>query len=299
MDKDRVTIKGDHATLKAPTTAPTNLCSSSGDRIGICVVGRPQLPLPTGDEPPVILRQAVSDRITGFKIKGYKAEGILGFGTSKLRIDHNTLSGNGEYGAFSIMSTRTRMDHNLVTKNKGEAGLYVGDSPNAKATVTRNRVIDNHGLGVFIRDASHGKITRNRIRGNCVGILVLADAPGPAGHWKISRNAVRKNNAACAANPEEGSDAASGLGILLAGANDTTVSRNRVTGNVKKHDTFASGGIVIRRADDDKGTKPSNVKVIRNVLFGNQPFDIDWRHGGTVTFSHNTCGDSKPAGLCS
>jgi hypothetical protein len=132
-----------------------------GDLTGVCVVGRLQMPLPTGDTPPTILRRTTSDRITGFTISGFGANGIFAFATDKLRIDHNSLSGNGEYGAFSNTSVRTRLDHNVATGNKGEARLYVGDSPRAHAVVTRNKVINNHGFRIFLRDVLHGDHCRS------------------------------------------------------------------------------------------------------------------------------------------
>jgi parallel beta-helix repeat protein len=297
IDKDRVTLKGHHAVLKPAATVTPTLCNSMGDITGICVAGR--LGAPVGDNPPPVLRQARSDRITGFKITGFKSNGIFGFGTTRLRIDHNTLSKNGEYGAFSNTSTRTRMERNVVSGNKGEAGLYVGDSPSARAVVTRNRITNNHGSGLFVRSASRGTASRNRISGNCLGIWVLADAPGPAGHWTLSRNRVSKNNRACAPDADEGTPALSGIGIALSGANHTKVTRNRVTGNRHLHDTVISGGIILRRASLTSGTAPTKDVVSRNVLARNRPFDIDWDKVGAVKFSRNTCGRATPANACS
>jgi hypothetical protein len=298
VDKDRITLRGQNATLKPSATPATTLCNSPPEPqpTGVCVVGRVQIP--TGDEPPTVLRPSVGDRVTGFRISGFGSNGIFAFGTKGFRADHNRLTANGEYGAFSNTSTRTRFDHNVVRGNTGEAGLYVGDSQTAHATVIRNKVIDNHGDGIFLRDVSHGVATRNFVSGNCIGISVLADAPGPAGYWRISRNRVLRNNRECEATTgEEGGPAFSGVGIALFGADHTRVVRNVVHGHRKKHPSVLYGGIAIVRAGLTSGTVPAHDLIRRNVVTRNHP-DVNWDGTGSVTFSSNTCHSSEPAGVC-
>jgi nitrous oxidase accessory protein NosD len=295
-NKDRITLKGEKARLKPPTTAGTSLCNQMGDPTGICITG--QVNPPVGSNPPTVVRNALADRVTGFRISGFKSNGIFGFGTRAMRVDHNTFTGNGEYGVFSNTSTATRLDHNVARKNKGEAAFYVGDSPNARSTVDHNRAIDNHGEGLLLRSASRGRVTRNVLDGNCAGIVVLADAPGPAGHWRIDHNVVDANNRACKGNPKEGEPALSGIGIALSGVNHTVVSRNTVRRNRHLHASELSGGILVERAEPHKGSKPKSVAVRRNVVRGNTPNDLHWDGQGTVSFSRNTCGSSKPGGLC-
>jgi parallel beta-helix repeat protein len=296
-DKDHITLKGQKAVLK-PSATPTGICAQppQPELAGVCVVGRVTISA-TGQ--PTVVRESVGDRVTGFKISGFANDGIFAFGTSRFRGDHDTLSGNGEYGAFSNSSTRTRFDHNVVRGNKGEAGLYVGDSPNAHAVVTRNKVTNNHGEGIFLRDVSHGVASRNRVSGNCIGIDVLADAPGPAGHWKISRNRVLNNNRECKATTgDEGGPALSGIGIILWGADHTVVSRNVVHGHRHKHPSAVYGGIVAVRANLTTGTAPIKDVISRNVATRNRP-DINWDKSGSVSFKRNTCNRSKPASVCS
>jgi parallel beta-helix repeat protein len=293
VDKDRITLKGKNAVLKPSAGPGTTLCSQPPNPTptGVCVVGRVDLSNPDN---PIVVRQSVGDRVTGFRISGFAANGIFAFGTSRFRADHNRLSRNGEYGAFSNTSTRTRFDHNLVSGNTGEAGLYVGDSQSARAVVTRNVVVNNHGFGIFLRDVSHGETSRNRVSGNCAGIYLLADAPGPAGHWRIDRNAVLSNNHECKPNPEEGSPALSGLGIVLEGADHTRVTRNVVHGHRHKHPSAVYGGIVVMKGEK---TVPLQDLISRNVVTRNRP-DINWDGTGTVKFSRNTCNRSTPASVC-
>jgi nitrous oxidase accessory protein NosD len=285
VDKGRITLKGEKgAVLKPAATPGATVCTSMGELTGVCVVGS-------------VARPSTSDRITGLRITGFEANGIFAFGTNKLRVDHTTLSSNGVYGAFSSTSTRTRFDHNLVRGNRGAAGLYIGDSPRARATVTSNKLLNNHGEGLLIRYASHGTVSRNRSEGNCVGVMVLADNPGPASRWNLSRNTVRNNNRGCLGNSEEGTLDLSGLGILLAGADHTTVSRNVIHDQRHRRRSAFYGGIVIRPGEFTKGTNPARDRVSRNVVTRNRP-DINWDGKGSVSFSRNKCARSRPARVC-
>ncbi|HEY1359691.1 MAG TPA: right-handed parallel beta-helix repeat-containing protein [Thermoleophilaceae bacterium] len=295
IDKDRITLKGQKgAVLKPPAVVTQNQCNRAGEVTGICVFGRVAKPPVPG--PPTVLRVSQSDRITGLKISGFENDGVFFFATNKARVDHTTLTRNGVYGAFSETSTRTRFDHNIVSGNKGEAGLFVSNSSNAHATVTRNKLINNHGGGVLIRSASHGTISRNTSSGNCIGIELRADSPGPAGHWKVSRNKVTNNNRGCAENKSKGEPAVSGIGIALAGVDHTVVSRNRIHGHKRKHRSLFYGGITVSLGP--KGTKPSRVKISRNLVTRNRP-DINWVvRKGSVSFSHNRCVRGKPARIC-
>jgi parallel beta-helix repeat protein len=293
VDKDRITLIGEKAVLKPSAGPGTTLCSQPPEPqpTGVCVVGRVTI---SGSGEPTVVRESVGDRVTGFTISGFANNGIFAFGTNRFRADHNRLTANGDYGAFSNTSTRTRFDHNVVRGNTGEAGLYVGDSPSAHAVVTRNEVINNHGFGIFLRDVSRGVASRNVVSGNCVGIDVLADAPGPAGHWSIVRNKVLRNNRECKPNPEEMSPAFSGLGIVLEGADHTLVTRNVVHGHRHKHPSPVYGGIVVMKGEK---TAPAHDLIRRNVATGNRP-DINWDGTGSVSFSRNTCNRSKPASAC-
>jgi hypothetical protein len=296
IDKDRITLRGQHARLKAPSTPSTSLCDQDepGSETGICVAGR--VGPPVGENPPPVLRQAVRDRVTGFRISGFETNGVFGYGTRRLRIDRNRFVGNGEYGVFSNTSTRTRLERNVAVGNKGEAALYVGDSQGAHALVSRNQVVGNRGIGIFIRDASHGRVSHNRSSRNCAGIIVLGDAPGPVAHWTLSFNRVGVNNRACPGNPDEGESPLSGLGIGLSGAQHVRVAHNRVLRNRHLHKSPISGGIVVEKGD--MGTNPDDVLVSRNVALLNRPFDLKWDGSGDVTFSKNVCQKGDPSRLC-
>jgi nitrous oxidase accessory protein NosD len=283
IDEDGITLRGERAKLRPPDSPPESFCNEPGAVTGICVVG--QINPQTFE----VERPVQDVRITGFTVRGFSGEaGILSFGTDGLRVDHNKLIRNGGYGVFSLASTGTRHDHNLALRNGGP-GFYVGDSPNSGATVRRNRSINNQGEGIFLRSASHGRATRNVVAGNCVGILVLGDAPGPATDWKLARNGAFANNRFCPGG-EEGGPALSGIGVALADADRIDVSHNKVIGNRPSGESAFSGGIVVVNGTDNT--------VRQNKAFRNAPADLFWNESGTVDFEDNRCRTSIPGGLC-
>jgi hypothetical protein len=235
-------------------------------------------------------------RIKGFTIEHFSGAGIIAVGSELLRVSHDKLLDNGGYGAFALVSKSPHYLHNLSSDNAAP-GLYVGDSPEANAVVRHNRSLDNNGEGILLRDAVGGKVSQNRLVGNCAGLLALADAPGPAGNFQIDHNRVLENNKACPGDPLEDEPPLSGLGIALVGAFGTGVSHNDVRGNQPSGDSFLSGGIAVTQLPG--GTDPQNDVVAHNKAFDNSPNDLFWNGNGMVAFIKNHCATSDPDGLCS
>jgi hypothetical protein len=128
-----------------------------------------------------------------------------------------------------------------LTRGSDDAGLYMGDSPHADATVTANETYDSF-LGILVRNARHGKIAGNQVHNNSLGMLFLADAPGPAGVFDVRGNKVVNNTRACPAF--EGAPPLSGVGIALLGARGMEIKGNYIVHNVPSGPTAFSGGVV-------------------------------------------------------
>jgi parallel beta-helix repeat protein len=276
--------------LQPPTTTPTQgfPCqdpSAPGELNGFCVHG-------TIDQNTFEVTSPIGAvRISGFTVKNFGFTGVLFWGVSSPQGDHNQLVNNTEYGTAAFGSTNTRLTDNIANKN-GEAGLYVGDSPNANAVVTGNQAT-NQNIGIFVRDASGasaanpGKVANNLVRGNCIGMLFLNTGSGEA-HWEASGNQSSANNAFCP--PDEDPESVSGVGIAVFGPDDIFVHDNLVTNNVPSQPADISGGIVV-------GGGATNIRVARNDVRRNQP-DLFWDQSGSATFTNNTCKTSVPNGLC-
>jgi parallel beta-helix repeat protein len=279
--KNGIKLVGDNAVLKPPATGGSK-CNA-----GICVLG--DVDFHTGKVSSYV--QNVS--VTGFTTRNFKDFGIVALGARDARLMKNRAFDNGEYGITAFSSTGTKIVSNL-TSGSGEAGIYVGDSPHADATVAANETYDNE-FGILVRNALHGKIAGNQVHNNCLGMLFLADAPGPAGAFDVSGNEVANNTHACPATEE--SPRVSGVGIALLGAKGMEIQGNHIIGNVPSGPTAFSGGVVVSKGFKG-GTAPTNNTVVGNTILRNKP-DIFWDKSGSGNrLEPNICKTSKPGRLC-
>jgi parallel beta-helix repeat protein len=281
-----LTLKGDGAELLFPATLPsTNPCtedpSQGSPPSGICVAGEVTKPL-----------HGVT--ITGFEVEKFPGVGIWGIYTDGLRLLKNRTLGNGAYGIFSLRSTQSLIADNLATDGD-EAGIYVGESPNARAQVIHN-VVTGNLFGLFLRDSTLITAEENKASGNCVGILALNTGAG-AGDYSIRDNKVTANTKSCTSGLP-----ASGLGIVLAGTSNVRVTENRVTDNKPTGPSAFVGGIAVISSalpGQPGGADPVGNKVIENTALRNEPFDLFHDHTGTGNvFRENRCRKSSPDGLC-
>lgn len=288
---DGIRLQGAHAVIRPPAQAPQTPCSfgPEGQAIGIALFG--QFNLDTGE-----VIDPISDvKVSGFRVENFAEFGIGMIGGEDVDIVGNTAVDNGEYGIVRFNSTGGTLKNNRAT-GSGEAGLYLGDSPQARATIVGNTAWDNGLFGIFVRDASHGSVTGNTSFGNCVGIFVLSTTPVPARDWTVRNNRVHDNTKACP--PSEEAPPLSGIGIGLAGAHDTKVLHNTVTGNRPTGPSLVTGGIAVFSTVPLGGSDPVDNLVESNRLRDNEPdLFYDGTGSGNV-FLNNRCDTSVPTGLC-
>jgi parallel beta-helix repeat protein len=290
---DGLRLEGKGAVVEPPESSEPTPCDdpeATGAGNGFCVLGA--VDFDTGD---------VSDpvegvTISGFTVRGFPSNGILALGALDAEFARNVAEGNHEYGIAAFVSSGTRILFNR-TSGSEEAGIYVGDSPDANATIRGNETFDNL-FGIFLRNAEGGTVALNRVHGNCLGILVLGDAPGPAGEFSMTGNAVRDNTRACPAG-EEGPPL-SGVGIALVGAHDNSIRLNLVTGNRPGGPSAFSGGVVVISGLGEEG--PTGIpstgnRIVGNLVLGNDP-DLFWDERGDNVFAANICRTSSPDDLC-
>jgi hypothetical protein len=268
IKKDGISLRGVDAVLKPPAK-PSSSCEGSG----FCV-------------------QADNVSISGFTVRSFPGNGIIAIGARNPKFMTNRAFNNGEYGIAAFSSPGTQMIANL-TRGSDDAGLYVGDTPHADATVVANETFDNF-LGILVRNALHGKIAGNQVHNNCLGMLFLADEPGPAGVFDVRGNKVMNNTRACPAF--EDAPPLSGIGIALLGARGMEIKSNHIVHNVPSGPTGFSGGVVVTKGF--KGTPPANNTITGNTILRNKP-DILWDKSGSGNrLKPNDCKTSKPARLC-
>ena len=285
VTKDHLTLHGAGASGAGTVLMPprtSNRCLHGG--AGICVFGQQGA-------------ARIDTTVEGFEFKGFGAFGLVGFGARNLTVRHNYAVDNGEYGITCFDCSGLRYLYNKVT-GSDEAGFYIGDTPNADATVIGNEAWGNF-FGFFLRDSNVGKLEGNKAHDNCMGIALLnTGAPSDVHGWKILDNDANQNTRACPG----GGDAPpiSGVGIGVLGASHNTVAHNTVWGNHPTGDTVLSGGIVLfDTTKSDHGSTPNGNAIRRNVLYRNKAFDInDDQSGHGNAFVGNKCHSSNPAGLC-
>jgi parallel beta-helix repeat protein len=287
---DGIRLRGQGAVIMPPAQAPQSPCAfdEGGQTIGIALVG--VLDFDTGQ-----VLDPVSDvTVSGFRVEGFAGFGIGMIGGHNVDIVDNMAVNNGEYGIARFVSTGGSLRNNRATGSE-EAGLYLGDSPEAHATIVGNTAWDNGFFGIFVRDSAHGTVVGNTSYGNCIGIIVLS-SEAIAEDWTVVGNSVHDNVKACPAS--EDGPPASGIGVLLAGSRDTTVRGNTITGNQPTGPSLATGGVAVVSTAALGGQDPTGNLVQGNLLSDNDPDLFYDGSGSGNSFVSNNCQTSVPDGLC-
>jgi hypothetical protein len=289
--KDGLTLRGVDTSLEPPTKS-TSPCDVGFGPPAFCVLGNVNF-----QSFPFKVSDYVEDvSITGFTVRNFR-DGIIAIGARDAKFVHDHAFNNGEYGITAFASTGTQFISN-ATSGAGEAGIYVGDSPRAQATIVDNETYGNL-VGVLVRNALHGRIAGNQVHNNCIGMWFLADEPGPAGGFDVAGNTVTNNTRACAATEE--TPPLSGIGIALVGARDVELQGNHIIGNVPSGPSgIHPGGVVVVRSIEGTPprTPPRNNSIVGNMFLRNRP-DIFWDKSGSGNrFVGNLCDTSVPTRLC-
>ncbi|WP_242906284.1 right-handed parallel beta-helix repeat-containing protein [Actinomadura terrae] len=251
--------------------------------MGICVVGRAKYPVRD-----VTIRNLV--------VRDFADTGVYGIHTDRLSVQAVLARNNGEYGIAEFASTRGHFRWNWTVDNSDDAGLYVGDTVNARGTVVAENHSIGNAIGVLVRHARHVQVHDNTIAYNCVGVALVDDSqPSGQGNTAVWKNHVSKNNRFCPAHEEI--PALGGTGILFFGGDHNTVARNIVIGN--RGQLPYSGGIVLFRGTPPRN-RPAHHNLIKsNHVHGNAPYDLVDKSGSrTNRFRDNKCRTSNPRGLC-
>lgn len=296
--KDGITLRAadpdDHNTILLPPASSNDFCTQiNGALSGVCVVAK------SVDNQGNVITPVRNVTIDGLVVDNFSAFGVFGFGVDGYTVRNVHANNDGDYGMVGFSSTRVTFRGNQAS-GAGEAGIYLGDSPDADATIADN-VSWNNQFGIFVRHSHEGEVTGNTVKANCVGLMVLDDGqPGGVGNLSIHDNRSLGNNKVCPATTgPEGHPALSGTGILLVGATSSTIGHNTVTGN-SSNQSPVSGGIVLISAQPlDGGLAPSNDRFDDNHASKNAPADLVYDKSGTgIVFLENDCTSSQPTGLC-
>ena len=216
----------------------------------------------------------------GFVLSGFTLQGFLQHGAHLACVDGfaltgNVSDGNAVYGLFPVLSRHGVIANNEAMHTGQDAALYVGQSDNV--LISGNRVHDNL-LGIEVENSRHCDVLGNEVYDNTVGILVdvLTDKLRTTQeHTLVAFNRVHDNNRANTANPDDLlAVLPAGIGILLVGADTTTVSLNTV-----KRNGFVGLGVVSlclgfalqgqSCTGLDVEPNPDSNRIVGNVVQGN------------------------------
>ncbi|MFE9775097.1 nitrous oxide reductase family maturation protein NosD [Streptomyces sp. NPDC005931] len=286
----RVTLRGSgaHRTVLVPAAnaaRSTDACAAAGH--GICVAGTDARPV---------------ERVTvrSLTLRGFAKNGLWATRTDRLTVQAVHAEKNGQWGIASERSVRSVLTRNVVEKN-GDAGLFVSNTVDteegardAQQTVIRHNRMAGNRIGVTVRRLRNLSVDRNEATGNCAAVFVVGDESKPrAGALSVTRNRIHANNKYCAKTARL--PFLQGSGIVLTGAEDTLVARNRVEDN--RGASPLSGGIVLFKSFVGAPNERNTVRD--NLVTGNSPADLaDRDTAKSNTFSGNACTLSEPAGMC-
>lgn len=307
-----IRLLGSGAVLTPPQQAPQTFCNEDEFVVGMCIVGE------ANEETFETGRLLPNVTVDGFTMQGF-GMGVFAAATRNLTVSHNYFRDNLAYGAFALSSTGAQFLYNSA-QDSGFAAYYIGDSPEANATVRGNRA-EGSDIGLFFRAARGARVVDNVFSGNCAGVLASSD-PTQAGDLTLARNEIFHNDRLCEPEgghdeghdgqegneeyqqapeeeqPEEEEPSISGAGIILFGTRNVNVRGNNVWGNEPSGQADLAGGIVVM-TDPFTDALPSDITVTRNRSFENKPADLVWDRTGTeIRFLGNRCVSSQPMGLC-
>ena len=313
INKDDITLKGagPENTVLEPPAQPRPFCPVlqippiGGENFGlngICVADL--------DPQGKVLRTVNDVRVTGFTVRDFSGVGILFGGTNEARADHNVAANNKSYGITAFLSTHGLFEYN-TSYGSGDAGIYVGNSPNADFKIRYNTAFADL-WGILVRDASTGSVTDNLLHDSCSGLVFLNTGTTTGVHnWRASHNIVAHNDKFCSAEAAELPFTLTGVGILIGGGDHIVLRANRVLTNHPGgepsliNDVPLAGGIVVVSTANVSvfpgfyGDVAEHNIIVHNTVLDNQPFDLVYDGLGSGNrFVFNTCDTSTPARLC-
>ena len=268
--------------------------------------------------------------------RNHPAHGIAAWGADGFAVENTVGVGHERYGVLAAASRHIGIEGNLeygVDRGwpwfAGTAGVSVGDSDGADATISGNTV-EGYNLGVFAKESRGGTIEGNTLVGNCAGVLVFDDSatevPDTTRHvegggWRVTSNYSSFNSRYCLVG-RDGSQRVSGVGIAVTNADHVSIKGNTLEGNRPvvpaglEPVNFPSGGVALISFAAPPGTNPAgavdaglveHVRVKGNRMWDNavdisvsQPFPGSplLGTGPGVVIEDNLCSTSDPVGHC-
>jgi parallel beta-helix repeat protein len=249
-------------------------------------------------------------RLTGLRIQNYVRNGVILNRVDHYRIDHAEFVDNLAYGIFPIRSSQGLIEFNRVS-GSDDTGIYIGQSSDA---VISNNYVTDCTVAISAEVSSHITVQDNKVMDNTIGMLA-ALLPGlsvtETTNIQITRNLFLRNNRP---NPvSDPSDILSqlptGVGILLFGADQVTVTDNKVMDNNSAGIAVVQVPPTLAGLDPRIEPFPDQNRIDGNVVLSNgsspdpkitplPPGDLLWDGAGSGNcWGHNVYKTSFPPSL--
>ncbi len=294
VSKDGIELVGLGASLTPPTSPVVNLCSGLAGpdtEAGICVTGADVVLAPYLVEHRKVVsvgRRVQNVSIAGFNVRGFSGENVAVVGAQDARVIANRLTDGAQYGFLTAGSTNTRAFANIVGTSTTFPFIGICADDVAGAVVSNNH-ISGYNISLCVQTPGEA-VLNNDVSASCFGVFV---DPGIDGA-KIRDNHINGTNPRCL----DENARFFVVGIVLSGAVNTEVRRNRVEGQTAGGLPNGSAAGLAVVDDDTTGAAPSGNVVTQNTL-SNNDLDLFVRNTGTGNvIKHNKCTSSDPAGLC-
>jgi len=232
-------------------------------------------------------------KLTGLQIQNYSRNGVILIRVDNYQIDDGKYINNEEYGIFPIRSSHGLIQSNQVS-GSDDTGIYIGQSSDA---VIRNNQVSDCTVGIELEVSSNVSIEDNKVMDNTIGMAAEV-LPGlsttETANIQIIGNAVIRNNRP---NPVTDptdflSQLPSGAGLLIVGADNVTVTDNKVAENNSVGIALIQLPPALAALDPRIDPFPDNDRISRNVVVSNgsnpdpriapyPPSDLIWDFSGT------------------
>ena len=213
--------------------------------------------------------------LSGFTVRGFAVDGVHLACVDGFSLTNNVADGNGVYGFFPVVSHNGVVSNNEVMNTATDAAIYIGQSDNV--LIKDNRVHDNL-LGVEVENSRNCAVIANEIYSNTFGLfvdLLPFLEQNTQETTLVAFNHIQDNNRPNTGEPGDPLAALPpGIGILLLGADNTTVTANAVTGNQYVGVGVASFCLALALqgqpcAGLDIEPNPDGNRIVGNIVRGN------------------------------
>ena len=209
-------------------------------------------------------------------VQNFKENGVLLTGVDNFILDHVTAINNKEYGLFPVFCHHGVIKYCSAT-GSSDTGIYVGQSTDI--SIQYNVAFANVS-GFEIENCTNVEASFNESYDNTGGLLVFL-LPGltvkTASAISVIKNYIHDNNRPNFSTPAGGFEffVPTGSGILVVGADNTTIQKNRISHNnfvgVATVSTLIIGSLagLPPEAFADIEPNPDGARITENTLTQN------------------------------